>query len=143
MYTVTCPSCGYAIELAYARIGAAGRCPSCSKVVPVDESTLRRPGQTPRPMVSAADKLQPDLPKLDAEGNPIGLSGLSHLLDQSGPAPKPRVSPSRPSADPLKPPRRRAAEPPAPASRRMLIVAVVAVAAVALAGFAVWYIARP
>lgn len=144
MYTVTCPSCGYAIELGFARVGAAGRCPSCSRIVPVDESTLRRPGQTPRPQVPEPDKLQPDLPRLDADGNPIGLSGLSHLLDQSAPRPAAAASQAKaPAADALQPPRRRTATPPPPPSRQLLIFAVVAVATVALIGFAIWYITAP
>ncbi|MEO0587930.1 MAG: hypothetical protein AAF078_09850 [Planctomycetota bacterium] len=144
MYTVTCPSCGYAIELGFARVGAAGRCPSCSRIVPVDESTLRRPGQTPRPQVPEPDKLQPDLPRLDADGNPIGLSGLSHLLDQSAPRPVSAAGKAdAPAADVLKPPRRRTATPPPPPSRQLLIFAVVAVATVALVGFAIWYITAP
>lgn len=139
MYTVTCPSCGFAFDLPFARRGAAGRCPACNKVIPVDEATLRvgavRHAAAPAP----SPQIDPETPDVDSEGNVVGLSGLSHLLDRTqaprGPSQAPQVAPLR----------RAKTSPPTSAAppRHALLVVVVAVATVGLLGLAIWYITLP
>jgi len=141
VYTVTCPSCGYAIELRFARRRAAGRCPSCAKVLPVDDATLRVSGSAAPSSPPPTPRIDPETPRLDEDGNVIGLSGLSHLLKQSAPV-KPR--PSHPPNDAtLTPPGKRQPLHPAAVPRQGLILAVVGVAIVALIGLAIWYITLP
>ncbi|MEM9250874.1 MAG: hypothetical protein AAGB29_00860 [Planctomycetota bacterium] len=137
MYTVKCPSCSFAIELPFARRGAAGRCPACNKVVPVDDSTLEVSGPARAPVAAPTPKIDPETPNVDAEGNVIGLSGLSNLLERAEPSPAKRDAP-KPTLRPRAKPR-----PPAAVPRGMLLAVVVAVGTVALMGLAIWYITVP
>jgi len=140
VYTVTCPSCGYAIQLSFALNGAAGRCPSCQRVVTVDKSTLRVEGAAPLASPPPAAKLDPETPRLDAEGNVIGLSGLSHLLKQTDGDAKAKA---RPAAAAKPAPARNPVRPPATMPRQGLILIVAAVAVVGLLGLAIWYVTLP
>ncbi|MEM1208768.1 MAG: hypothetical protein AAGI54_05820 [Planctomycetota bacterium] len=137
MYTVTCPSCGFAIELPFARRGAAGRCPACKKVVPVDDATLRVGNAQPSAAAAPSPQIAPETPDLDPEGNVVGLSGLSNLLERTagrrGTTPKPPAAPAR----------RPTASPPPAMPRHALLIVVVAVATVGLLGLAIWYITLP
>jgi len=140
VYTVTCSSCGHAIELAFARHGAAGRCPSCRRVVTVDDATLRVEGATPLTPPPPAARLDPETPRLDAEGNVIGLSGLSHLLKQTGRAAHRDAKAGQAASHKPADPARRPALSPTAMPRQGLILIVAAVAVVGLLGLAIWYI---
>ena len=83
MYELTCPKCGHAVTSSFVRVGAVVTCERCGHRYRIGEQHIKRRfvatgqgGLSGRPSGPTADAE----PRLDADGNVVGLSGLSDVM---------------------------------------------------------------
>ena len=137
LYELRCPSCGRTRASSFVRVGAMVACEACGHRYRIAEAHVRRRGAAPEPQpaqrsdaLKVGDGGESDArQRLDAEGNVIGLSGLSEMMRRE-------AASSGPTAAGPTPPRRRRT-PPQPPARRPVALGRGVMLGLAAAGVAV------
>lgn len=139
MYELTCPSCHHVTPSSFVRLGAVIDCAKCNHRYEIGAAHVKRKVVKLAPLpAGATDPFKTsggtsgDRPRLDKEGNVIGLSGLSEAMQREA-GPQVDGKPGKPGQFPPEQRRRGRHR-----KQAMLLLAGTLVMAVVFIGVAAW-----